>query len=409
MNRFADIAPLARHSSARAEGRVARRPRSSALRSVEAMGALRRAVSALARQQSRAFASNVNQTYGVPAETFKRKVRETARERSVGIEPRLPGSSPPPRFSPRETSSSGAPRPPADAATAGTTDGKPIEPTLNRFCFLRVMRVIVPSGERDHLLRWSVAGAARAEHRADPFAHVTRSAFLRARAGCDLLPARAACQQGKKLLGTWKIHPGEQQKWENPLMGWTSTGDALSHQFNSVVTFESKEAAVAFCDKYGWEYEVMEPQKMNPKGASTIPGAGKIYSRPKSYGDNFAVGAEGRPGVAAPRVRSRTRGGSSFSFRVDPTWPTPERSGCPRVHETHTGRAFVKIHPNAATSRRSHVIRPRTENQVASSSTFRAPGCLFFSYNVLSYIAPRHPRVVVTDRSRAFDLRVRRL
>ena len=52
-------------------------------------------------------------------------------------------------------------------------------------------------------------------------------------------PARAACQQGKKLLGTWKIHPGEQQKWENPLMGWTSTGDALSHQFNSVVNFES--------------------------------------------------------------------------------------------------------------------------------------------------------------------------
>jgi hypothetical protein len=42
------------------------------------MGALRRAVSALARQQSRAFASNVNQTYGLPTETFKRKVRETA-------------------------------------------------------------------------------------------------------------------------------------------------------------------------------------------------------------------------------------------------------------------------------------------------------------------------------------------
>jgi len=59
-------------------GRLARLPPSPALRSVEAMGALRRAVSALARQQSRAFASNVNQTYGLPTETFKRKVRETA-------------------------------------------------------------------------------------------------------------------------------------------------------------------------------------------------------------------------------------------------------------------------------------------------------------------------------------------
>ena len=108
-------------------------------------------------------------------------------------------------------------------------------------------------------------------------------------------PARAACQQGKALLGTWKIHPGEQQKWENPLMGWTSTGDALSHQFNSVVSFESEEAAVAFCEKYGWEYDIKEPQKMNPKGASTIPGAGKIYTKPKSYGDNFAVARKGIP------------------------------------------------------------------------------------------------------------------
>ena len=107
-------------------------------------------------------------------------------------------------------------------------------------------------------------------------------------------PARAACQQGKALIGNWKIHPGEQQKWENPLMGWTSSGDALTHQFNSTVNFESKEAAVAFCEKYGWEYEVMEPQKMG-RGTSTIPGAGKAGTRPKSYGDNFAVARKGIP------------------------------------------------------------------------------------------------------------------
>ena len=124
------------------------------------MGALRRAVSALARQQSRAFASNVNQTYGVPAETFKRKVRETARERSVGIEPRLPGSSPPPRFPPRETSSSRRAAPTRRRGDRGDDGRKPIEPTLNRFCFLRVMRIIVPSGERDHLSRSSPSPAS---------------------------------------------------------------------------------------------------------------------------------------------------------------------------------------------------------------------------------------------------------
>ena len=84
-------------------GRLARLPPSPALRSVEAMGALRRAVSALARQQSRAFASNVNQTYGLPTETFKRKVRETARGRSRG---RTSGDSSPSPPSPRDVSSS---------------------------------------------------------------------------------------------------------------------------------------------------------------------------------------------------------------------------------------------------------------------------------------------------------------
>lgn len=107
-------------------------------------------------------------------------------------------------------------------------------------------------------------------------------------------PARAACQQGKALLNTWKIHPGEQQKWENPLMGWTSTGDAMAHQFNSILSFDSKEAAVAFCEKHGWTFEVQEPQLMG-KGASTIPGAGKAGVRPKSYGDNFAVARKGIP------------------------------------------------------------------------------------------------------------------
>ena len=107
-------------------------------------------------------------------------------------------------------------------------------------------------------------------------------------------PARAACQQGKALLNTWKIHPGEQQKWENPLMGWTSTGDASAHQFNSTMYFDSKEAAMAFCDKHGWEFEVQEPQLMG-KGASTIPGAGKAGVRPKSYGDNFSSARKGTP------------------------------------------------------------------------------------------------------------------
>jgi NADH dehydrogenase (ubiquinone) Fe-S protein 4 len=55
---------------------------------------------------------------------------------------------------------------------------------------------------------------------------------------------------------------GQEQKWENPLMGWTSSGDPLAHQISTTIKFGSKEAAMAFCNKHGWEFEVLEPQKM---------------------------------------------------------------------------------------------------------------------------------------------------
>ena len=271
------------------------------------MGALRRAVSALARQQSRAFASNVNQTYGLPTETFKRKVRETARGRSRG-RTSGGGSSPSPP-SPREASSSRRAAPTSRGGDRGDegreahrANPKSVFRTITRLradssvCFSRARTTAV---DRDLSRRRLEAFRAR-EHRTS----LTHGSFVfRLSFPVRVLhsqvviysPARAACQQGKALLGNWKIHPGEQQKWENPLMGWTSTGDALSHQFNSVVNFESKEAAVAFCEKYGWEYDISEPQKMNPKGASTIPGAGKIGTKPKSYGDNFAVARKGIP------------------------------------------------------------------------------------------------------------------
>ena len=87
-------------------------------------------------------------------------------------------------------------------------------------------------------------------------------------------------------------------------MGWTSTGDASAHQFNSTMYFDSKEAAMAFCDKHGWEFEVQEPQLMG-KGASTIPGAGKAGVRPKSLRRQLFEREERDPHLAAPGLRRR--------------------------------------------------------------------------------------------------------
>lgn len=44
-----------------------------------------------------------------------------------------------------------------------------------------------------------------------------------------------------------------QERWSNPLMGWTSTADPMS---NMSLSFSTPEQAVRFCKKRGWKYEV---------------------------------------------------------------------------------------------------------------------------------------------------------
>ncbi|KAJ6335285.1 hypothetical protein OIU78_012008 [Salix suchowensis] len=68
-------------------------------------------------------------------------------------------------------------------------------------------------------------------------------------------PARTATQQGSGKVGRWKINFLSTQKWENPLMGWTSTGDPYANVGEAGLDFESEEAAKAFAEKHGWEYE----------------------------------------------------------------------------------------------------------------------------------------------------------
>ena len=77
-------------------------------------------------------------------------------------------------------------------------------------------------------------------------------------------------------------------------MGWTSTGDALSHVGRSALEFSSREAACDFATRQGWAYEVVLPNAQS-LGSSIIRGAGKRGTRVKQYGDNYAVGRRGVP------------------------------------------------------------------------------------------------------------------
>ncbi|KAE9606823.1 hypothetical protein Lal_00025668 [Lupinus albus] len=86
-------------------------------------------------------------------------------------------------------------------------------------------------------------------------------------------PARAAGQQGSGKLGRWKINFVSTQKWENPLMGWTSTGDPYAHVGDSALNFDSEEAAKSFAERHGWDYVVKK--RHTP------------LLKVKSYADNF--------------------------------------------------------------------------------------------------------------------------
>ncbi|XP_022739448.1 NADH dehydrogenase [ubiquinone] iron-sulfur protein 4, mitochondrial-like [Durio zibethinus] len=86
-------------------------------------------------------------------------------------------------------------------------------------------------------------------------------------------PARTATQQGSGKVGKWKINFMSTQKWENPLMGWTSTGDPYANVGDSALSFDSEEAAKSFAEKHGWECVVKKHQTPVLKA--------------KSYADNF--------------------------------------------------------------------------------------------------------------------------
>ena len=86
-----------------------------------------------------------------------------------------------------------------------------------------------------------------------------------------LRPAKTAMQSGRAETMKWVLEYEPASKREpDPLMGWSSARDTL----NEVqLRFDSLDEAVAFANKHGLDYTVIEPQPRIPKV--------------KSYADNF--------------------------------------------------------------------------------------------------------------------------
>lgn len=85
-------------------------------------------------------------------------------------------------------------------------------------------------------------------------------------------PAKTAMQSGTAKTAEWLLeYEPAAQKYVEPLMGWTGSGD-MNQQLK--LKFDSKEKAVAYAEKNNIPYFVQEP-----KPRKQIK---------KSYADNFA-------------------------------------------------------------------------------------------------------------------------
>jgi hypothetical protein len=79
-------------------------------------------------------------------------------------------------------------------------------------------------------------------------------------------------QSGSANTKAWVLDfEPEQPRQVEPLMGWTSSGD-MRQQLK--LRFDTKEEAIAYCERHGLAYQVFETQTASRHGLS--------------YADNFA-------------------------------------------------------------------------------------------------------------------------
>lgn len=91
-------------------------------------------------------------------------------------------------------------------------------------------------------------------------------------------PARNVMQSGRAQTQKWLIQFNcDVPRWENPVMGWTSSRDPVQ---GMNLKFESKEDAIKYAQEQGWAYEVKETTTIEPE------------LKPKSYAENFLYSAK---------------------------------------------------------------------------------------------------------------------
>jgi hypothetical protein len=90
-------------------------------------------------------------------------------------------------------------------------------------------------------------------------------------------PAKSATQSGKGKTKDWVLEFEQEKRRDvEPLMGWTSTTETMQQVR---LSFDTKDEAIAYAQKNGIPYRVLEPAP--------------AIVRKASYADNFRYGRVG--------------------------------------------------------------------------------------------------------------------
>ena len=145
----------------------------------------------------------------------------------------------------------------------------------------------------------------------------------------------------------WQISWKNEERWSNPLMGWTSTADPLS---NLKLTFDTEEEAVAFAQKNGWKFETRAPvpETTVELGTMTYSHAflpKKVVALVREKGPKNGVFTQVRFSMSVP---------TTATFTSTPLPPSHDRRGT--VRRTGTCRSST-----TATARLSSTALGRSE------------------------------------------------
>ena len=84
-------------------------------------------------------------------------------------------------------------------------------------------------------------------------------------------PTKSTMQSGRAKTKKWHLeYETKSARTPEPLMGWVASKDTRNQV---VLKFDCKDSAIAYAEKKGWEYKVLEAQEKTVK--------------PRNYSDNF--------------------------------------------------------------------------------------------------------------------------